>query len=259
MTTATATPKVTMNTINRDPQSMCRGCRCPRPRSIALRRSPCQPVGSRPYRARANRDSGQAGKFSPSILIVVVWVRLISYHWHHPQPAHSMLMLPAVAGPYSVAPWARRRFTTSCVVSRPLPMPRLPGPTRTGPVIAGKTACSPTGRMGWRRFTTISDAHTRQMPSSGGPWRGDREQSFPRQPTRDTHRQPCQQPPRLTVVGSDVRGLGASVRQQHHPHSGNWYGATGGPRRSRRAQLAPRNDHRSVRACRSGTPILSSA
>jgi hypothetical protein len=111
----------------------------------------------------------------------------ISYHSHHPQHAHSMLMLPAMAGPYSVAPWARRRFTTSCVASRSPPMPRSPGMTRTGPVIPGNTACSPTGRMGWRRFTTISDAQTRQTASSGGPWGGDREQFFPHQPTRDTH------------------------------------------------------------------------
>jgi hypothetical protein len=55
-------------------------------------------------------------------------------------------------------------------------MPRPPGLTTNGPVIPGSTACSPTGRVGWRRsghqrqeltsprITTISGVHTRQRP-----------------------------------------------------------------------------------------------
>jgi len=142
-----------------------------------------QRSGRNPRRGRPQIRAGQGrgvGEFSPPLLIVVGWFvgpsPSLAPSTAHPQHVHSMLMLPTLAGSYSVALWVRRRFTTSCVASRSPPMPRPPGLTRNGPVILGSTACSPTGRVRWRRsghqrqkltspsISTISGAHTRQRP-----------------------------------------------------------------------------------------------
>jgi hypothetical protein len=111
-----------------------------------------------------------------------------------------MLMLALQASPYGVAPWGKRRFMIRCVASGSMLMFRPVGLIRNGSFTMANTACTPTRRFRRQYLdhrvqeltlpltATVGRGHVLQVYKllTGNRWPqcGDREQPFPRKPTR---------------------------------------------------------------------------
>ena len=106
--------------------------------------------------------------------------------------------------PLRCRPWGKRRFMIRCVVSGSTLMFRPVGRTRNGPVSTANTACALTRwfrrrcsghrvqEMALPRTTTVGRGHTlrvgQQPTGNQRAGCGDREQPFPRKPTRGKRR-----------------------------------------------------------------------
>lgn len=110
------------------------------------------------------------------------------------------------------APWARRRFISSCVASESTPMSRPPRMTRNGAITTpANTICSPSCRLRSRcmdhqvqeltapQTSTLLCGHIRrlsQQATDNLPRWGHCKQPCPQQPARDKHRRTPRAAPR---------------------------------------------------------------